>query len=125
VAVRHFVDIASQAARLMPCPPRLIAFHQLAHERNKRPHHSGRRSDHARPLTRRVPPGVLISAGMTCTVVIKKRRSLEPGSHQARSPFVIVWRDQVANDWRGAGNKQSGYTFLVLPVSRCDTFMLA
>jgi len=23
VAVRHFVDIASQVARLMPCPPRL------------------------------------------------------------------------------------------------------
>jgi hypothetical protein len=43
----------------------------------------------------------------------------------ARSPFVIVWRDQVANGWRGAGNKQSGYMFLVAPVSLCDTFMLA
>jgi hypothetical protein len=31
----------------------------------------------------------------------------------------------VADGWRGAGNKQSGYTFLVAPVSLCDTFMLA
>ncbi len=42
LAVRDVVAIASQAARLMPCPPSLIAFHQLAHERNKRPHRSGR-----------------------------------------------------------------------------------
>jgi hypothetical protein len=43
----------------------------------------------------------------------------------ARSRFVIVWHDQVANGWRRSGNKQSGYTFLVLPVSLCDTFMLS
>ena len=42
-----------------------------------------------------------------------------------RSPLIIVRRDQVTNDWRGAGNKQSGYTLLVAPVSLCDTFMLA
>jgi hypothetical protein len=42
-----------------------------------------------------------------------------------RSPFVIVWRDQVADGWCPAGNKQGGYTLLELPVSLCDTFMLA
>jgi hypothetical protein len=52
--------------------------------------------------------------------------SLRIGRPQwARSPFVFVWRDQVADGWRRTGNKQSGYTFLELPVSLCDTLMLA
>jgi hypothetical protein len=43
----------------------------------------------------------------------------------SRSSLVIIWRDQVANGWRRAGNKQSDYTLLVAPVSLRDAFMLA
>ncbi len=52
--------------------------------------------------------------------------SLRTGRRQwVRSPFIIVWRNQMTDGWRGARGKQSGYTFLVLPVSLCDTVVLA
>jgi hypothetical protein len=45
------------------------------------------------------------------------------------APWALTIRNRlarsVANGRCGAGNKQSGYVFLVLPVSLCDTFMLA
>jgi len=66
------------------------------------------------------------TAGAQAVAVIKNIRVRRADAESLpRSPFVIVWRDQVADGCVAPGTSKAAIRSLVAPVSLCDTFMLA